>query len=63
MEEFTTLGGPDDPEEQDPTVILWLKIFLAQHYLFLRDIDNALKFINEGIDHTPTHIELYLIKG
>lgn len=63
MEQFFTLGGEEDQEEQDPTVILWLKIFLAQHYLFIRDLDKALMYVNQGIEHTPTHIELYLIKG
>jgi len=46
MAEFCTLDGADDQIEQDPTVTLWLKIFLAQHYLFIRDIDQALTFIN-----------------
>jgi hypothetical protein len=63
MDEFNTLGGAEDEEEQDPTVILWLKIFVAQHYLFVRDLDKALVYINQGIEHTPTHIDLYLIKA
>jgi hypothetical protein len=46
MEQFFTLGGEEDQEEQDPTVILWLKIFLAQHYLFIRDLDKALMYVN-----------------
>merc|ERR1711971_237834 len=46
MAEFCTLDGADDQIGQDPTVTLWLKIFLAQHYLFIRDIDQALTFIN-----------------
>ena len=33
MEEDMTLN-PDDEEEQDPTVQLWLYYFTAQHNLF-----------------------------
>jgi len=61
MEENSTLVG--DEEEQDPTVYLWLLYFTAQHYYFLKDLDTSLKYINQAIDHTPTVIELYIIKA
>jgi tetratricopeptide (TPR) repeat protein len=53
----------NDDEEQDPTVYLWLLYFTAQHYYFLRDFDTALNYINQAIDHTPTVIELYIVKA
>jgi peptide alpha-N-acetyltransferase len=31
--------------------------------MFLRDIDNSLKFVNKGIEHTPTLIDLYTLKS
>ena len=54
---------PNSEEEQDPTVELWLLYFLAQHYYFLNDFPKALEYINKGIEHTPTLIELYSLKG
>ena len=40
-----TLAEGDD-EEQDPTVYLWLNYFLAQHFKFKGDVDNALKYVD-----------------
>jgi Flp pilus assembly protein TadD len=44
-------------------VLLWLYYFAANHYLYLRDNTNALVYINKGIEHTPTLIDLYTLKG
>ena len=55
--------NPEDEEEQDPTVQMWLYCFLSQHHLRLGQIDEALSFINKAIEHTPTVVELYLIKA
>ena len=55
--------NPEDEEEQDPTVQMWLYCFLSQHNLRLGQIDEALSFINKAIEHTPTVVELYLIKA
>lgn len=57
-----TLAEGDD-EEQDPTVYLWLNYFLAQHFKFKGDVDNALKYVDQAITHTPTLLELYTLKG
>ena len=62
MKDNSTLGYGDE-EEQDPTVYLWLLYYTAQHYMFLRDYDKALQFVNEAIEHTPTVIELYTLKA
>lgn len=59
METNNTLEGG----EQDPTVLLWLYYFAANHYLYLKDNTNALVYINKGIEHTPTLIDLYTLKG
>ena len=62
MEAEMTLS-PDDEEEQDPTVQLWLYYFQAQHNLFQRKVKEALEFVNKAIAHTPTLLELYCLKG
>jgi len=62
MDKQMTLD-PTDKQEQDPTVYLWLVYFISYHFMFLRDNENALKFVNKGIEHTPTLIDLYTLKG
>ena len=42
---------------------MWLLYFTAQHYYCLREFDTALKFINQAIEHTPTVIDLYIVKA
>lgn len=42
---------------------MWLYAFLAQHNLRLANATEALKYIEKAIAHTPTVVELYLIKG
>ena len=63
MEKEMTLSPAKDEEEQDPTVQLWLYYFLAQHNLFQRKVDPALEYVNKAIAHTPTHLDLYTLKG
>ena len=62
MEEDMTLKAGDE-EEQDPTVQLWLYYFISQHNLFQNKLTEALLFVNKAIDHTPTLLELYTLKG
>lgn len=57
------LSSDDNEEEQDPTVYLWLLYFLGQHYLFVKNFAKAFEFVNEAIEHTPTVIELYILKA
>lgn len=57
------LSEDKNDEEQDPTVFLWLNYYLAQNYLFKSDFQKALEYVNIGIDHTPTVIELYTLKS
>jgi tetratricopeptide (TPR) repeat protein len=52
-----------DKDEQDPTVMLWLLYFISHHYLFKKDVENALKYVNMAIEHTPTLLDLYTLKG
>lgn len=48
---------------EPPTAILWTRYFLAQHYDFKGNTDEALNLINKAIEHTPTLVELYMTKG
>ena len=45
------------------TAYLWVLYFLAQHYDHQKDHMRALELINKAIEHTPTLIELFLLKG
>jgi peptide alpha-N-acetyltransferase len=53
----------DEEEEQDPTVTLWLLYYTSQHYYFCRDFEKALDYVNQAIKHTPTVIDLYILKA
>ncbi len=65
------LRGPRkcyDPSEENPvrepaTAELWTLYFLAQHYDYRGDYVRALTLVEEAIEHTPTLIELFLLKG
>ena len=48
---------------EDPTRILWVSYYLAQHYDYLGLYDKSLEFVNEVLDHTPTLIEFHVMKA
>ena len=52
-------GGPREPA----TAMLWVLYYLAQHYDYKKDYDKAFEMVNAAIEHTPTLIELFLLKG
>ncbi|XP_019854443.1 PREDICTED: N-alpha-acetyltransferase 15, NatA auxiliary subunit [Amphimedon queenslandica] len=55
---------PEDPDPMEPpSAILWVWFFLAQHFDRCGDHRRALEYIDKSIDHTPTHIELYMLKS
>ena len=43
--------------------MLWLMYFISNHYLFKKDVENALKYVNMAVEHTPTLLDLYTLKG
>ncbi|CAG2113934.1 unnamed protein product [Medioppia subpectinata] len=45
------------------TCLLWVYYYLAQHYDYLQNYDRALEFVNTALEHTPTLIELYVVKA
>ena len=48
---------------EDITTIVWVNYYLAQHYNYLKQNDQAMQFIDQAILHTPTLIELYMLKA
>lgn len=42
---------------------LWLLYFISYHFMFLKDVEKALSFVNKAIEHTPTLIDNYTLKG
>jgi len=52
-----------DAEEQDPTVQLWMLYFVSQHYYFRKNYELALEYIGKAIEHTPTVVDLYVLKA
>merc|ERR1712130_638085 len=67
LEFLSLLEGPGVMEEGDelesPGCLVWLFHFLAQHFDFLGDFERALFYVDKGLAHTPTLIELYVAKG
>lgn len=43
--------------------MLWLLYFQGQHNLFQGKLTEAMSFVNRAIEHTPTLLELYTLKG
>lgn len=52
-----------DDELQNPTVLLWTKFFLAQHFDYFRRTKIAMSYIDQVLEHTPTLIEGYVVKA
>ena len=61
LEKDSTLAG--ETEEQDPTVYLWLHYFASQHFYFKREFEKSLQYIEAAIEHTPTVVDLYVLKA
>lgn len=47
----------------NPTIKLWTTYFFAQHYLHLNELDKATEYIEAALKHTPTLVELYVLKA
>ena len=52
------------PDSQEPaTAYLWVLYYMSQHFDYLKDHQKALELVEKAIEHTPTLIELFLLKG
>ena len=56
---FESSGSP----AETPTTLLWTYYYLSQHHDSKGDYQLALDLINAAIEHTPTLIELFLLKA
>ena len=63
LEKNGTFSSTNQGEKEPPTSLLWTYYYLAQHYDFLQDTEKALIYANKAISHTPTVIEVNLIKA
>lgn len=54
---------PESSEEEAPSTLLWTLFLLAQHFDRRGQYERALEKIDEALVHTPTVIDLYLVKG
>jgi len=54
---------PKDETTQDPTVYLWTNFYLAQHFDHFNKTKEALMYIKEVLEHTPTLIEGYMVQA
>ncbi|CAG9856558.1 unnamed protein product [Phyllotreta striolata] len=52
-------NGPKEPA----SALLWVYYYLAQHYDYLKLTEKAIHYIDAAIEHTPTLIELFVVKG
>ena len=52
-----------DMLQEPPTSLLWTYYYLSQHYDHRKDYAKALELVNTAIEHTPTLIELFTLKG
>ena len=52
-----------DESTQDPTVLLWTNFYLAQHFDYFNKTKEALSYINQVLEHTPTLIEGYMVQA
>ncbi|KAL7023109.1 hypothetical protein ACKWTF_012493 [Chironomus riparius] len=49
---------------QEPaSALLWTYYFLAQHFDYQKNTQKALDYVDAAIEHTPTLIELFVVKG
>jgi hypothetical protein len=51
----------DHDDEKDPHVKLHALMLLSQHYDLKGDFENALKFAESAVAHTPTYVEAYVL--
>merc|ERR1719346_831732 len=56
---FEESGSP----KESPTTLLWTYYYLSQHCDYKGEHQKALDHVNAAIEHTPTLIELFLLKG
>ena len=54
---------PDSKEREIPTTVMWVRALVAQLADLCGDTKSALDHLDKAIEHTPTLLDLYVIKG
>ncbi len=44
-------------------MLLWAIVLLSQHFDTMGDSSRAIELIDEAISHTPTDMQLYMVKA
>lgn len=60
---FTKEDFENGASQEPASALLWTYYFLAQHFDYLKNTQRALEFVDLAIEHTPTLIELFVVKG
>lgn len=63
MKHLSFDADPATAGSEDVPTIVWVNYYLAQHYNHLKQYDQAMELIDQAILHTPTLIELYMLKA
>ena len=53
----------DSKVQETPTCLLWTYYYMSQQHDLQEDYTSALDLVNQAIEHTPTLIELFTLKG
>jgi len=61
--ETGSFDGEPGSAREPATAYLWVLYYMSQHYDYLKDHKKALRLVESAIEHTPTLIELFLLKG
>jgi len=48
---------------EPPSAQLWVLFFLVRHYTTIGNTQKAMEYVDKAIEHTPTMMELYMIKA
>lgn len=63
IEDLVTAFYKSEIKNYNPTVEVWTLYFLSQLYLYKNELDKADEFIDSALDHSPTLVELYILKA
>ncbi|EPZ33002.1 Tetratricopeptide-like helical domain-containing protein [Rozella allomycis CSF55] len=52
-----------EEKKNEPEKVVWMNYFIAQHLDYEKRYEEAIETIDKAIEHTPTLVELYMIKA
>ncbi|KAI9505128.1 hypothetical protein GGI25_000366 [Coemansia spiralis] len=53
----------DSTDDESSLVLMWCKLYLAQHADYYGDYERALKLVEEAISTSPDTVDLYMVKA